>query len=92
MLLVLIGFMARIVTESTSENQIASVAPPAEIASTDSREPDADLLASLGLLTEMRDVLQQEFFDPDGVTDRTLQAGALAGLIGATATEFDVEQ
>ena len=91
-LLVLIGFMARIVTEPATESQRTSVAPPAEIVTTDSREPDADLLASLGLLTEMRDVLQEEFFDPDGVTDRTLQAGALAGLIGATATEFDVEQ
>ena len=91
-LLVLIGFMVRIVTEPVVDSQIASVSPAEPVATTDSREIDADLLASLGLLTEMRDVLQKEFFNPDAVTDRALQAGALAGLIGATAAEFDVEQ
>ena len=48
-LLVLIGFMVRIVTEPAVDSQITSVAPPAEMVTTDSREPDADLLASLGL-------------------------------------------
>ena len=91
-LLVLIGFMARIVIEPAVDNQTTSAPPPVEMTTTDSREPDADLLASLGLLTEMRDVLQEEFFNPDAVTDRALQAGALAGIIGATATEIDVEQ
>ena len=94
-LLVTLGFLGRVVTETVDPVQIRQDIPAAAtpVGSTDNSSLAPTVPQDFLLLDEMREVLQEEFFDPNAVTNRTLETGILAEVIALTGSdEFDLER
>ena len=94
-LLITLGFLGRVVTETTDPVQIRQDIPAAAtpVGSIENSPLAPTVPQDFLLLDEMREVLQEEFFDPNAVTNRTLETGILAEVIALTGSdEFDLER
>ena len=93
-LLVTLGFLGRVVTETVDttqipEEKIISAAPVSTQTSSMAVTNPTDLL----LLDEMREVLQEEFFDPNAVANLSLETGILSEVIALTGGDsFDMDR
>ena len=94
-LLVTLGFLGRVVTDTVEPAQIRQDTPvsAAPAGSTETSSLASTVPQDFLLLDEMREVLQEEFFDPDAVANRTLETGILAEIIALGGSDtFDLER
>ena len=93
-LLVTLGFLGRVVTETVDttkipEDKVISAAPASTQTSPVAVTNSADFL----LLDEMREVLQEEFFDPNAAANLRLETGILSEIIALTGGDsFDLDR
>ena len=92
-LLVILGFLGRIITEPVETAQVredTNVSAPA----TSIQIPSVVTIPEdFLLLDEMREILQEEFFDKSAAENRSLETGVLSEIIALTGTDsFDLER